>query len=69
MVAPLPASSTLVGLLPLVQFATDDIEIECQSPLVATANLTFTELEHEYADVITNGTASGAIEGMELAST
>jgi hypothetical protein len=49
-----------------VQFATDDIEIECQSPLVATATLTFTELEREYADVISSGIASGMIAGMEL---
>ncbi len=65
----LPVSMTKIGLLPLVQFATDDIEIECQSPLVATATLTFTELEHEYAGVITTGTASGTFEGMELATT
>jgi hypothetical protein len=64
----LTASTTRIGLLPLVQFATDDIEIECQSPLVATASLTFTELEHEYADVITSGTASGTVAGMELAT-
>jgi hypothetical protein len=64
----LPASMTKIGLLPLVQFATDDIEIECQSPLVSTATLTFTELEREYADVITTGTARGTIKGMELAS-
>jgi len=66
--SPLFASSTLVGLLSLVQFATDDIEIECQSPLVATASLTFTELEHEYAEVITSGIAHGTIVGMELAT-
>jgi hypothetical protein len=63
---PLSASATLIGLLPLVQFATDDIQIECQSPLVATATLTFTELEREYAEVITSGTASGSVAGMEL---
>ena len=62
----LSASVTLIGLLSLVQFATDDIEIECQSPLVATATLTFTELEREYADVISSGIASGMIAGMEL---
>lgn len=59
-------SSTSVGLLSLVQFATDDIEIECDTPLIGTATLTFTELEHEYAEVITAGTASGSISGMEL---
>ena len=64
----LPASTTKIGLLPLVQFATDDIEIECQSPLVATANLAFTELEREYTEVITTGTASGVFDGMELAT-
>lgn len=67
--SPLSASATLIGLLPLVQFATDDIQIECQSPLVATATLTFTELEREYSEVITSGTASGTVEGMELATT
>jgi hypothetical protein len=65
----LPASITKIGLLPLVQFATDDIQIECQSPLVSTATLTFTELEREYTEVITTGTASGTVEGMELAAT
>ncbi len=49
--SPLSASATMIGLLPLVQFATDDIEIECQSPLVATATLAFTELEREYVEV------------------
>jgi len=66
--SPLSSSSTLIGLLPLVQFATDDIEIEYQSPLVSTATLTFTELEREYTDVITAGTAGGSVDGMELTS-
>jgi hypothetical protein len=64
--SPLSASATLIGLLSLVQFATDDIQIACQSPLVATATLTFTELEREYSEVITSGTASGSVVGMEL---
>jgi hypothetical protein len=66
--ATLSASATKIGLLTLVQFATDDIEIECQSPLLSTASLTFTELEREYADVIISGIASGTFEGMELAT-
>ena len=66
--SPLSASATHISLLPLVQFAADDIAIECQSPLVATAALTFTELEREYSEVITTGTASGTIQGMELAT-
>lgn len=59
-------SSTSVGLLSVVQFATDDIEIECDTPLIATATLTFAELEHEYTEVITAGTLDGAFDGMEL---
>ena len=62
----LSASATLIGLLSLVQFATDDLQIECQSPLVATATLIFTELEREYSEVITSGTANGTVAGMEL---
>jgi len=64
--SPLSASVTLIGLLSLVQFATDDIQIKCQSPLVATATITFTELEREYSEVITSGTANGTVAGMEL---
>jgi hypothetical protein len=68
--AGVPASGCKIGLLTLVQFAADDIEIELQAPVVATASLAFTELEKEYAEVIGagSGDAAGTIRGMELAS-
>lgn len=57
-----------VGLLTLVQFAADDLVVDLQAPVVATANLAFTELEKEYAEVIGagSGDASGTRVGMEL---
>jgi hypothetical protein len=64
------AVQSQIGLLTLVQFATDDIEIELEAPVVAAAQLSFTELEKEYAEVIGTGSgdAAGTINGMELAS-
>jgi hypothetical protein len=66
----LSASAAQIGMLTLVQFAADDIVIECQAPVVATTNLTFTELEKEYAEVIgaESGDASGTRQGQELVS-
>ncbi|MGO9243287.1 MAG: hypothetical protein ACLPT4_16765 [Verrucomicrobiia bacterium] len=57
-----------IGLLTLVQFAADDLMLDLQAPVVATANLAFTELEKEYAEVIGagSGDASGTRVGMEL---
>jgi len=60
------ADACQIGLLTLAQFAHDDIEIDCQSPTVATASLSFMELEHEYSEVITSGTTNGSRSGMEL---
>lgn len=64
----LRADSTQIGLLTLVQFATDDIVIELEAPVVATATLSFTELEMEYAEVIIgeSGAAAGTRTGQEL---
>jgi len=66
----LRADSTQIGLLTLVQFTTDDIVMECQAPVVATTQLSFTELEKEYAEVIDaeSGDAAGARIGQELVS-
>jgi hypothetical protein len=59
-----------IGMLTLVQFAADDLQLELQSPLVATASLAFTELEKEYAEVIgaESGDAAGTRQGLELIS-
>jgi hypothetical protein len=66
----LSAVSTQLGLMPLVAFATDDIEIECQAPVVATASLAFTELEKEYAEAVVSGAGvGGTVEGMEILTT
>lgn len=64
----LSASAALIGMLTLVQFAADDIVIELEAPVVATATLSFTELEKEYAEVLTTGTNNGTLTGMELVS-
>jgi hypothetical protein len=62
------AAACRIGLMPLVSFATDDIEIECQAPVVATASLAFTELEKEYAEVVASAAGlSGTVDGMEIA--
>jgi len=68
--SPLGTSLTMgaaqIGLLTLVQFAHDDIEIDCQAPVVATCALSFTELEQEYVEVVTSGTTNGTRVGQEL---
>jgi hypothetical protein len=66
----LTPSSTQVGLLTLVQFAADDLVLELDAPVVATAQLSFTELEKEYAEVISaeSGAAAGSRQGQELVS-
>jgi hypothetical protein len=68
--AAVSASGCQIGMLTLVMFAADDIEIDLEAPVVATATLAFTELEKEYAEVIGAGgsDAAGTISGMELAS-
>jgi hypothetical protein len=67
----LTPSSTQVGLLTLVQFAADDLVIDLEAPVVASANLAFTELEKEYAEVIAaeSGDTAGTRIGQELVST
>jgi hypothetical protein len=57
-------------MLTLVQFAADDLQLELEAPVVATATLTFTELEKEYAEVIEaeSGNAGGTRQGQELVS-
>jgi hypothetical protein len=64
------AVQSQIGLLTLVQFAADDLVLECQAPVVATANLAFTELEKEYAEVIaaSGSDVAGTRQGMELVS-
>ncbi len=62
------SSATQIGLLTLVQFAADDLVIDLQAPVVATATLSFTELEKEYAEVLTAGTSDGIRVGQELVS-
>jgi hypothetical protein len=66
----LSASASQIGMLTLVQFAADDLVIELAAPVVATATLTFTELEKEYAEVISaeSGDAAGTRQGQELVS-
>jgi hypothetical protein len=66
--AGLTAGACQIGFLALVQFATDDIVIDCDAPVVATAQLSFTELEREYSEVLTSGTAQGTRVGQELVS-
>jgi hypothetical protein len=57
-----------IGMLTLVQFGADDIVLELEAPVVATATLSFRELEKEYAEVISAGPgdAAGTYQGMEL---
>ena len=57
-----------IGMLTLVTFAADDLVLDLQAPVVATATLAFTELEKEYAEVIAagSGDASGTRVGQEL---
>lgn len=66
----LSASASQIGMLTLVQFAADDLVLELEAPVVATAQLSFTELEKEYAEVIgaESGDASGTRVGQELVS-
>ncbi len=66
--SPLSASASQLGMLTLVQFAADDLVIDLQAPVVATATLSFTELEKEYAEVMGTGTAEGTQVGQELVS-
>jgi hypothetical protein len=57
-----------IGMLTLVQFAADDLMLELAAPVVATTTLAFTELEKEYAEVLTTGTSNGTLMGMDLVS-
>jgi hypothetical protein len=57
-----------VGMLTLVQFAADDLVLEIAAPVLATATMAFTELEKEYAEVLTTGINNGTLVGMELVS-
>jgi hypothetical protein len=68
--AGVPAGGCQIGMLTLVQFAADDLQLELEAPVVATATLTFTELEKEYAEVIEaeSGNAGGTRQGQELVS-
>jgi hypothetical protein len=65
----LTASATKVGLLELVQFATDDLEIDLTDPYVGDVAVHFSELESEYTEAIVAGTASGTIQDVELVTT
>jgi hypothetical protein len=62
-----PAGGCRIGLMPLVSFATDDIEIECFTPTLGRGSLAFTELEHEYSEVVASATGvGGTVDGMEI---
>jgi hypothetical protein len=68
--AGVPAGGCLIGMLTLVQFAADDLVLDLEAPVVATADLAFNELEKEYAEVIEagSGDASGTFAAQELVS-
>ncbi|HVM62877.1 MAG TPA: hypothetical protein VMV72_18595 [Verrucomicrobiae bacterium] len=66
--AGVPAGGCQIGMLTLVQFAADDLEIELDAPVVARADIAFNELEKEYGEVVEaeSGDASGTRQGQEL---
>jgi hypothetical protein len=61
------AATTHVGLLRLVRFAADDLDLKSSTPIFADVSIAFLEAEKEYGEALTaSGTASGTINGALL---